>query len=198
LPENRLTKQVEFIVELDKLKGILRRTHKINESAYENDAEHSWHLATMALILQEHSDEAIDLTRVLKMVLIHDVVEIDAGDTFAYDDDAAHRKKEIREEQAAQRIFGLLPKRQGCHLYELWREFEARETPEARFAAAMDRFQPLLHNYLTHGAAWKDHEITAEQVLERNRPIAEGSKHLWDYVLQIVRDSVHRGYLRDS
>ncbi len=198
MPADRLDRQLEFIVELDSLKSIHRKTLKICEPSYENDAEHSWHLAAMAVILREHADEPVDLARVLQMVLMHDVVEIDAGDTFAYDDEAAHREKERREELAAKRIFAILPEDQARQMYNLWREFEARETPEARFAAALDRLQPLLHNYLTRGTAWRDHGITAEQVLEHNSHIAEGSTFLWEYVLRIIRDAVRRGYLPES
>ncbi len=191
----RLGEQLRFITEIDKVKQVLRKTVVLDASRRENDAEHSWHLAVMALTMQEHAAEPVDLVKVIKMVLIHDLVEIDAGDTFAYDEVGALDKEE-RERKAADRIFYLLPKDQAAEIDALWTEFELRESPESKFAAAMDRFQPLLHNYLTEGVAWKKHGIRKSQVIERNKHIAEGSPALWDYAQLIIDDSVTRGYLK--
>ena len=194
---SRLAQQVEFIVEIDKLKQVYRRTWLTDKSRQENDAEHSWHLGMMAILLLEHAQQPqLDLLRVLKMVLIHDLVEIDAGDTFVYDDAGAMDKAE-RENAAADRVFGLLPADQAAELRTIWEEFEARQTPEAKYAAALDRFQPMLHNYRTQGKAWQEHGITADQVIARNQHIAEGSPALWDYAQEFVADAVAKGYLRE-
>lgn len=196
--DSRLAQQIEFIVEIDQLKRVLRRTYLIDTSRRENDAEHSWHLGLMAILLVEHAaSPQLDLLRVLKMVLVHDLVEIDAGDTFAYDDVGA-MDKAAREAAAAARIFGLLPADQAAELRALWDEFEARQTPEAKYAAALDRFQPMLHNYRTQGKAWQEHGITADQVLARNRHMAEGAPALWDYARRFVADAVAKGYLRPA
>jgi putative hydrolases of HD superfamily len=195
---SRLAQQIEFLVEIDKLKQVLRRTYLIDASRRENDAEHSWHLGLMAILLVEHAGSPqLDLLRVLKMVLVHDLVEIDAGDTFAYDEVGA-RDKGARETAAAERIFHLLPADQAAELRALWDEFEARQTPEARYAAALDRFQPMLHNYRTQGKAWQEHGITADQVLARNQHMAQGAPALWEYAQRFVADAVARGYLRPA
>lgn len=191
---DRLSSQISFIIELDKLKTIHRQTWLIDATRRENSAEHSWHIAMMALILQEHSKEPVDLQKVVKMLLIHDIVEIDAGDVLVYDT-AGQQQKAEREQQAAARIFGLLPDDQTETIRQLWQEFEAGTTAEARFAAALDRLMPLLHNYLTEGRAWQQHGITAQQVLTRNAHIAEGSPQLWEYAKEIVQQSVQKGYL---
>jgi len=194
--ELRLAKQVEFIVEIDKLKQVVRRTWLTDKSRRENDAEHSWHLGVMAILLLEHAQQPqLDLLRVLKMLLVHDLVEIDAGDTFVYDDAGAVDKAE-REMAAADRVFGLLPADQAAELRAIWEEFEARGTPEAKYAAALDRFQPMLHNYRTQGKAWREHGITADQVIGRNQHMAEGSPSLWEYAERFVMDAVAKGYLR--
>jgi putative hydrolase of HD superfamily len=194
----RLAKQVQFIVEIDRLKQVYRQTWLIDASRRENDAEHSWHLGVMAVLLLEHAQQPqLDLLRVLQMVLIHDLVEIDAGDTFAYDDVAAADKAE-REAAAAERLFGLLPADQAQTFREVWEEFETRQTAEARYAAALDRFQPMLHNYHTQGRAWREHGVTADQVLARNRHMAEGAPALWDYAQQFVADAVAKGYLGEA
>ena len=191
----RLAKQVSFIVEIDKLKGVLRQTLVTGDVARrENDAEHSWHLALMAVLLAEYASDEIDLLRVVKMALIHDLVEIDAGDTFAYDV-KGHEDKYERERDAADRIFGMLPDDVGRELHGLWKEFEARETAEARFAAALDRFQPILLNYHTQGAAWKKHGIRVDQVIERNAHIEAGAPAIWHYVKGLIDDAVAKGYL---
>lgn len=192
----RLVKQVEFLVEIDKLKTILRQTHLIHEDRRENDAEHSWHLALAAILLAEHANEQVDVAKVMKMVLIHDLVEIDAGDTFCYDYEMAKDKAQ-REEKAADRLFGLLPADQGGEFRDLWDEFEERVTPEARFAAALDRFQPVLHNLHTGGGTWKRHGITREQVEQRNAPMAEGSQRLWDYISGRLDEAVNSGAMKE-
>lgn len=196
MPDNdRLAKQIAFVLEADKLKRVLRRTWHLDESRKENSAEHSWHLAVMAVLLAEHAAEPeLDLARVVKMVLVHDLVEIDAGDTFVYDE-AGARDKPARERAAADRIFGMLPADQGAEVRRLWDEFEARRTPEACYAAALDRLQPLLHNYHTQGRAWREHGITADRVLATNHHIAEGSPRLWELAQGLIHDAVEKGYL---
>lgn len=193
--KERLQKQIEFIVEIDKLKHIYRQTVLMDKSRNENDAEHSWHLAMMGIFLSEYANEQnIDILHVVKMVLIHDLVEIDAGDTFAYDE-KGHEDKVEREEAAADRLFHILPQDQYEEIYGLWREFEQRKTAEARFAAALDRLQPLLHNYYTEGVAWKKHGVTSDKVLDRNKHISEGSQSLWDFAESIIKDAVEKDYL---
>jgi len=193
--DQRLSQQVAFLREIDKLKGVYRQTYLMDGSRKENDAEHSWHLAAMAVVLSEHAAEpGTDVGRVVRMVLVHDLVEIDAGDTFAYDE-AGERDKAAREQAAADRIFAILPAGQGAELRDLWDEFEARQTPEAKFAAALDRLQPLLHNYYTQGAAWREHGVTADKVIARNRHIAEGAPGLWRFAEGLIRDAVEKGYL---
>ncbi len=192
---DRLTQQIQFIAEIDRLKHILRQTWLLDASRRENDAEHSWHIAVMALLLVEHAEAPVDLSRVVKMLLIHDVVEIDAGDTFIYDT-AGHADKDEREQRAAERIFGLLPPDQAAELRALWDEFEARDSAEARYAAAIDRLQPLMHNYLTQGKAWHAHGVTADQVLAMNRPrIGAASAALWQAAERMIAESVAKGWL---
>ena len=193
--DDRLSAQLEFVLEIDRLKQVVRQTWLTDRSRQENDAEHSWHVAVMALVLGEYAaDPGVDLGRVVRLLLIHDLVEIDAGDTFVYDT-AGRRDQADRERRAADRIFGLLPADQGAHLRGLWEEYEARETPEARFAAALDRFQPLLHNVRTHGAAWQAHGIRRDQVIEQNRHMAEGAPALWRVAERLIDDAVAHGYL---
>jgi len=189
-----LEQQIKFLIEIDKLKTIERKTKIISDSRRENDAEHSWHLAMMAIVLHKHANQEIDLFRVIKMLLVHDLVEIDAGDTFAYDTNGQGDKYE-RELLAAERIFGLLPEEQGAELMELWKEFENKKTKEAKFAASLDRLQPLIHNYLNEGDTWQKFNITSEKVLARNKEIAHGSEALWEYAQQIIHQSVERGIL---
>ena len=194
---DRLTRQIEFLLEIDRLKRVLRQTWHLDQSRRENDAEHSWHLAVMALLLAEYAAEPeIDLARVVKMVLVHDLVEIDAGDTFAYDDVGALDKAE-REQAAADRIFALLPGDQAAEIRDLWEEFEARQTPEARYAAGLDRLQPLLHNYHTQGRTWREHNVTSDQVLARNRHMAEGAPELWRYAESRIHEAVAKGHLAE-
>ncbi len=192
---DRLERQVRFIVEVDKLKEIFRQTVLINSRRAENDAEHSWHLCLIVLTLAEHANTpGLDVLRVLKMLIIHDLVEIDAGDTFAYDTRAMVDQHE-REARAADRIFGLLPPDQTAEFRALWDEFEARATAEARFAAAVDRFQPMLLNCNTEGAAWRKHGITRDRVVARNSHIAAGSSALWDYAADMIERTVAAGHL---
>ena len=192
---DRLEKQIGFLIEVDKLKQVLRQSFLTDGQRRENDAEHSWHLALMVLLLSEYSKEHIDVLRVVKMVLIHDLVEIDAGDTFAYDV-SGNETKEAREHQAADRIFNLLPEDWAGEVFDLWNEFEARNTPEARFAAALDRFQPILLNYHAGGKTWLNHDISKTQVMERNRHMAEGAPDLWTYAKDLIERAVEEGYLR--
>ena len=198
IKNDRLAKQLSFIIEVDKLKNIYRQTLLMNGKRYENDAEHSWHLGIMAILLSEYAaDHNLNLLKVIKMVLLHDLVEIDAGDTFCYDKKAA-LDKSAREEKAANRIFGILPVDLMSEFRAIWDEFEERKTSEARFAAALDRLQPLLHNYNTQGAAWIAHGVTSDMVIERNQHIAQGSQELWDYAEKLIKDAVEKGYLRGT
>lgn len=193
--DGRLERQLRFIVEIDKMKHVLRRTYVTDGSRKENDAEHSWHLAVMAILLDEYAAEpGLDLARVIKMVLVHDIVEIDAGDTFCYDEEGARDKRE-REEAAADRIFSMLPPDQADEVRQLWEEFESMETPESRFAAALDRLQPLLHNYNTGGATWREHGVTSDRVLRQNRHIGDGAPMLWEYAEALIKDAVGKGFL---
>lgn len=191
---DRLTQQIQFIIEIDKLKSILRQTLLIDTSRQENSAEHSWHIALMAMFLAEYAPHPIDVLRVIKMLLIHDIVEIDAGDTFCYDTQGNYDKAE-REESAATRLFGLLPDDQGTMLRVLWDEFEARQTPEAQFAAALDRIQPFLHNQQTQGGTWRLHGIRRSQVMHRMAPIQDGIPALWNWLEAAVDECVKAGYL---
>lgn len=191
----RLRRQIAFIAEVDKLKEIFRQTIVTQSRRAENSAEHSWHFALMIIVLAEHSNhQPLDVLRILKMVLIHDLVEIDAGDTFAYDlkNMADQHEREVR---AAERIFGLLPPDQAAEFRALWDEFEARETPEARFAAACDRFHPMLLNCLTDGHAWQKHGITQDRVLARNAHVAAGSTAIWEYAVAMINAAVAQGHL---
>jgi putative hydrolase of HD superfamily len=192
---SRLERQIAFIVELDKLKQVLRQTRLMDGSRRENDAEHCWHVALMAVVLAEHAGAGIDVLRVLKMLLIHDVVEIDAGDTFLYAavDAAAVAERETR---AAERIFGLLPPDQAGELRALWEEFEARRSAEAKFARALDRLEPLLQNHRNGGGTWREHGVTVEQVLAKKHIVADGSAALWAFAVELIEDSLARGYLR--
>jgi len=193
-PNERFERQIRFVLEIDRLKTIVRRTYLLHADRAENTAEHSWHLAMMAILLAEYANEPVDVARVVKMVLIHDIVEIEAGDTYFYDA-AAELDKELRERAAADRLFGILPPDQGEELRQLWDEFEAADTPEARFALALDRFMPQLHNYHTQGRSWVEHGITADRVLERNASMAEGSNKLWECARALVDDAVAKGFL---
>jgi putative hydrolases of HD superfamily len=194
----RLRQQIHFLREIDNLKQILRQTVLIKDQRQENDAEHSWHLAMLVMVLSEYANEStIDIFRTIKMVLIHDLVEIDAGDTFCYDEQGRVGKVE-RERKAAHRLFSILPSEMMQEYIDLWEEFEAMETPEAQFAAAVDRLQPLLLNLYSEGYAWKKHGIKKSQVIERNYHIAEGSKILWELAKNLIDEAVSRGYLIDA
>ena len=193
----RLARQLQFILELDKLKGILRRSLLLESHRRENSAEHSWHLAMMVLVLAEHADEPVDQLHTLKLVLVHDIVEIDAGDTYAYDADG-HAGKDERERMAAQRIFGLLPAEQAQELINLWEEYEEQKTPEARFALALDRLMPFLHNYHTDGVTWRENRVTSVQVKERMAPVGVASDALGRTVSNIVEQAVASGLLPHS
>ncbi len=190
---DRLSEQIEFLCAIDGLKRVQRQTTLLDGSRRENSAEHSWHLALYAIVLAEYGGD-LDVGRVLRMVLVHDIVEIDAGDTYIYDE-AGQATKQDRERRAADRLFALLPADQASRLRAAWDEFEERETPEARFAYAIDRLQPLLHNHRTGGSAWRRHRITSEQVHAKNAPIAAGSPRLWELARSLIEESVKRGDL---
>ena len=191
-----IEKQLEFIIEIDKLKTVARKSKIIHDDRYENDAEHSWHLAMMALVLHPQANAEVDVFKVIKMLLIHDLVEIYAGDTFAYDT-AGHADKFERELEAAQKLFGMLPPQFGGEFMELWLEFERKETNEARFAGSLDRLQPILLNHLNQGYTWKKFNVRKDQVLNRNREIEKGSKSLWEYAQHIIEKSVKEGMLSE-
>lgn len=191
----RFLRQLDFIREVDKLKHIVRRSYITDGSRRENDAEHTWHIALMATLLEEYvKGEQPDLLRVLRMLLIHDLVEIDAGDTFAYDVRGNLDKFE-RERAAADRIFGILPDDQGEEMMNLWLEFENGSTPEAKFAAAVDRLQPILHNYATEGKAWLEHGVTSAQVLARIDAITLSVPEIGSWAKELIADAVQKGYL---
>lgn len=190
-----LLKQIEFIKEIDKIKYIERKTKLFNSDRRENDAEHSWHLAMMALVLAEHANEDIDLLKVIKMVLIHDIVEIDSGDIFFYDADNGHSNTEA-ELKAAKRIFGILPAEQAEELINIWLEFEDAETAEARFAKSLDRFEPLLQNYSNKGGTWQEFDVSHDMVYGMKRIIKDGSRSIWQYAEELINDSVDQGYLK--
>ncbi|PAM96625.1 phosphohydrolase [Flavobacterium sp. IR1] len=190
-----LLDQIAFIKEIDKVKYIQRKTKLFHSDRNENDAEHSWHLALMAIVLAEHSDKSIDILKVVKMVLIHDIVEIDAGDTFIYDLQKSHDNAD-EERVAANRIFGLLPKKQAEEMIAIWEEFEAGETPEAKFAKAMDRMEPLLQNTSNNGGTWKEFDVKYEKVYEKKSVIKEGSQVLWKYAEGLLEESVVKGILK--
>ena len=190
----RLAQQLAFIVEIDRLKSIIRRAPLIDGSRRENSAEHSWHLALMAMVLAEHIDEPVDVGRTIRLVLVHDIIEIDAGDTFAYDL-TGYLDKAEREERAAGRIFGLLPGDQAAEFRALWDEFEAGRTAEARFANALDRLMPLLHNYLNEGGVWRENGIGADKVRQRMAPVEQVSAELGELVESFVQAAVEHGYI---
>ena len=193
----RLQKQMDFIVEVDKVKNIFRQTYLADANRKENDAEHSWHLALMAVILKEYCREEADLSRVIPMVLIHDLVEIDAGDTYAYDD-AGSVTKRAREEKAADRIFGLLPGDQGAYFRGLWEEFEAYETPDAKFAHLLDNCQPLLLNDASNGRSWVEHQVKKSQIYKRNEHIPETSGEVWEYMKALIEKHIQEGHVIDD
>jgi putative hydrolase of HD superfamily len=191
---NRLNQQIRFILEVDKLKTVLRQNYIIAGNRHENTAEHCWHLALMAMLLIEYANSEISLDHVLELLLIHDLVEVYAGDTYCYDDIEIRGQTE-RETQAARELFNLLPKDQSIRLHALWEEFEQRRSSEASFAVSLDRLMPLLLNYHSEGRSWKEHSVTADQVLARNRLIRDGSDFLWSFAQSIIEDAVSKGYL---
>ncbi len=192
---NNLEKQVAFIKEIDKIKFIQRKSRLFNSDRRENDAEHSWHLAVMAIVLAQHSDKPIDLLKVLKMVLIHDIVEIDAGDTFFYSSTENHDNRE-EELAAAKRIFGILPKEQADELIAIWNEFEDAETDEAKFAKSLDRFEPLLQDAVNDGGSWAEFDVPYQKVYDLNKTIKNGSTTMWKYAEDLIDESVEKGNLR--
>lgn len=190
-----LEKQIQFIMELDKIKHIIRRNYLADGSRRENDAEHSWHLAVMAMVLAEHANQKMDVLRTIKMLLIHDVVEIDAGDTYAYDANG-HKDKREREVKAAERIFCLLPGEQAIEFRKLWDEFEEMETAEAKFANALDKIHPFLLNAASNGRSWKEHGIKKSQVIKINERTHEGSEALWQYIKEQIDLQTANGNLQ--
>ena len=186
---SELRQQLAFVLEIDRLKSVIRRSYLADESRHENSAEHSWHLAMMVLVLCRYASEPIDLLKTLQLVLLHDVVEIDAGDAFIYDAEAQQKREQL-ERAAAVRIFGLLPPQQGDEFHRLWSEFEERQTPEARFAGAVDRLMPLLHNCFTGGGTWKEHKVTRDQAINKNQIIADGSESLWNLAKALIEETL--------
>ncbi len=196
MAEKRLEDQMRFLLEIDKEKNILRQTHLSGGGRRENDAEHAWHMAIMIYLLREYANEKIDLAKTMMMALIHDIVEIDAGDTYAYDTAALATQQE-REAKAAQRIFGLLPEDQGEELLALFREFEDYETPEARFAHVLDNLQPLMLNDSNNGGDWRAHQVKKSQVYRRNARTGTGSESLWAYMEGLIQRNVEKGNIQD-
>ncbi|MCC8082212.1 MAG: HD domain-containing protein [Lachnospiraceae bacterium] len=195
MEKNRLRQQLDFILEIDKEKQIRRQTYLTDGEHKENDAEHAWHMAIMAILLAEYANEPIDVLRTVQMLLIHDIVEIDAGDTYAYDEEGKKTQAE-REQRAAKRIYGLLPEDQGNLLYEVWREFEEQKTPEARFARTLDNLQPMMLNAATDGKAWVEHGVHIDQILNRNRDTHLGSETLWNYAEEhFLKPNLENGHI---
>jgi len=193
----RFSQQLAFIVEIDKLKQVLRQSWLVDASRQETDAEHSWHIAVMALLFKEYANtQAVDLSKVVQMLLIHDIVEIDAGDTFIYDTDQAE-DKEAREQKASQRLFGLLPPDQQREFQQLWDEFEAQASPEAKFARAIDSMQPLILAYMNGGCSWQTHGIHRTQVIASKQHMDHGSSELWHQTQQLLQQAVEKGILED-
>lgn len=194
---NRLEQQLQFILEIDKVKKIIRQTPLSDASRKENDAEHSWHIALMAYLLQEYAEEPVEVSKVMLMVLIHDLVEIDAGDTYAYDTEGAKTKDE-QERKAADRIFGLLPEDQGMYLKALWEEFEAYETAEAKYAHMLDNFQPLLLNDASGGISWTEHQVKKSQIYKRNEKVEETSATIWKCMQDKIDKHIQAGHVLDE
>ena len=193
---DRLDKQINFIIEMDKVKDVWRKSYILGGVRKENDAEHSWHLALMAMLLQEHTDSGIDILNVIKMVVIHDIVEIDAGDTYAYDKEMTVSKAK-REYAAANRLFGLLPVDQEKLFTKIWNEYNEGMTAEAKFAKALDRLMPLLHNFFSKGKNWKEHGIKKDQVYNRIKMIEKSSNELWKFAKVLINTAVEKGYLME-
>ena len=197
MDRERFKKQIDFVLEIDKEKNILRQTHLTDYRRQENDAEHAWHIAVMIYLLKEYANEEFDVAKAMMMALIHDIVEIDAGDTYAYDTKNLETQKE-REEKAAERIFGLLPEEQKQELKGLFEEFEACESSEAKFARVMDNFQPILLNDSNNGEDWKVHKIKKSQVENRQKSSQLGSKDIWEYTSELIERNVKKGNLIDE
>lgn len=193
--DSRIEKQLAFSLEIDKVKNVFRQTHLSNHGRNENDAEHSWHMALMAYLFREYANEEIDIAKVMLMCLIHDIVEIYAGDTYAYDEEGLQTQK-AREEAAKKRIFSILPEDQRKELSALFDEFESYETAESKFARAMDNLQPLILNNSNNGSDWREHEVTSEQVYKRQGKTKLGSEKLFEVTKQIIEDNIHEGNLR--
>ena len=196
MAEKRLEDQMKFLLEIDKEKNILRQTHLSGHGRRENDAEHAWHMTIMIYLLREYANEKIDLAKTMMMALIHDIVEIDAGDTYAYDTAALATQQE-REAKAAQRIFGLLPEDQREEMLALFQEFEDYETPEARFAHVLDNLQPLMLNDSNNGGDWREHQVKKSQVYKRNARTSTGSETLWAYMEGLIQGNVEKGNIQD-
>lgn len=197
MQNSRLDRQIQFVIEIDKLKSVLRQTLLCDGSRRENSAEHSWHIAMMAIVLSEYAPASVDLLRVIKMLLVHDLVEVYAGDTFCYDVQG-NLDKAAREVEAASKLFGMLPEEQNAELRMLWEEFEAKQTADAKFATALDRLQPLLQNQETKGGTWRIHGINVRQVCDRMSPVQEGMPEVWPLMQQIIEEAVTDGYLQEE
>ncbi len=194
--DKRLKSQIDFIIEVDKLKHIMRRTLLINESRRENDAEHSWHLALAAIVLQEYAVTSVNMERVLKMVIVHDLIEIYAGDTFAFDIEA-NKDKEKKEKDAADKLFSQLPTEQGNEIRYLWEEFDCMNTDDSRFAASLDRIQPFIHNTKTGGHTWIKGSASKKQVLERMNPVRSALPAIWPWVLEQIENGITQGWITE-
>lgn len=194
---DRFEQQIAFILEMDKMKSIQRQTYIANGSRKENDAEHSWHLGLMAFILEEYANEQVDVLRTMKMVMLHDVIEIDAGDTYAYDL-TGNETKNVREVAAANRIFHLLPDDQAIEYRALWDEFEAMETMESKFANTLDKVQPVLLNNASGAKSWQEHEVKKSQIMGRNARTPEGSEQIWKYIKSIIDENIKSGNIKDE
>lgn len=197
MDKERFKKQLDFILEADKEKNVLRQTHLTGHGRRENDAEHAWHMAIMIYLLKEYANEEFDVARAMMMALVHDIVEIDAGDTYAYDIKGLETQGE-REKKAADRIFGMLPEEQCDELHALFEEFEACQTPEARFAKVMDNFQPLLLNNSNGGADWREHKVTKSKVVGRQKSSRLGSEEIWKYTEELINENVKKGNIKDE
>ena len=198
MTDERLKQQLEFVLEIDKEKNIFRQTHLSGHGRNENDAEHAWHMAIMTVLLSEYANEKIDVLRTMTMLLIHDLVEIDAGDTYAYDENAKKTQRE-RELKCADRIFSILPEDQGKYMRELWEEFEAQETPEAKFARTMDNFQPVILNDASKGKSWAEKGVHLSQILKRNARTGEGTEELWKYSYEkFIMPNVKKGNIKED
>lgn len=193
----RFKRQLQFLIQVDQMKNVLRQTLLVDRSRRENDAEHSWHIALMAMIFYEYADQTrVNLGRVIKMALVHDLVEVYAGDTFAYDEEG-YESKEEREKMAADRLFSVLPDDQAKEIRDLWEEFDKMETPDAQYAAAMDRMQPFVNNYMTQGHTWRLGGVNKDKVLRRMDMVRQSVPELWPFVESVIKDSIEKGYLKE-